>query len=223
MTARARLLVVVVLAAIVGGLISAPAYAASGADLVVGLSNKTDAKAGKRVSYIVTIKNKGPAKARQVVLKFKTSAALRSIKYKIKGGYCNRSSKQIRCFISSIKKGKTAVVTLSGVMPKKIKKGTPVTNKVTVTSHTHLLNRSNDVATDNYRMGIPRVTVVAQAPVASSPNKITQASNAAAKVFSFSRSAAGITYVVLAAGVLWFIVGLSIRKISRIRRGVTND
>jgi Domain of unknown function DUF11 len=222
MTARARLFVVVLIA-ILGGLISAPAYAASGSDLVVGLSNKTDAKAGKRVSYTVTIKNEGPSKARQVKLKFKTSAALRRIKYKIKGGYCNRSPKKIECFISSIKKGKTAVVTLSGIMPKKIKKGTPVTNKVTVTSHTHLLNRANDVATDNYQMGISRAVVVAPTPTPSSPNKIDQANSAAAKVFSFSESAVVITYVVLGAGLLWFIVGLSIRKISRIRRGVTND
>lgn len=222
MTARARLFVVVLIA-ILGGLISAPAYAASGTDLVVGLSNKTDAKAGKRVSYTITIKNDGPSKARQVKVKFQTSAALRRIKYKIKNGYCDRSPKQIRCFISSIKKGKTAVVTLSGIMPKKIKKGTPVTNKVSVTSHTHLLNRANDVATDNYQMGVPRTAPAAPAPAPSSPNKIKQASNAAAKVFSFSESAVGITYVVLGAGVLWFVVGLSIRKISRIRRGVTND
>jgi hypothetical protein len=154
-----------------------------------------------------------------VEIKFKTSTALRKIKYTIGSGYCSRSSKRINCFVSSIKNGRTVTATLSGIMPKKIKKGTPVTNKVTVTSRTHLLNTANDTANDNYQMGVPRVAPVVPSPSPSSGNKIVKAENAAAKVFSFSKGAVGITVVVFCAGVAWFVIGLTLRKISRARRG----
>lgn len=227
MTARSHLclLVLTVLLGtlISGAALSSPAYAASGTDLQVSLRNKAEPVAGKKISYVISIKNAGPAQADHVEIEFKTTAALDKITYSIDDGHCYRSPTQVECLMYVIKKGKTSTATITGVMPKKIAKGTAVTNTVTITSHTKLIKTADDAASDNYVYGMPKTPLVSPSASASPVTTIDKATNAAAKVFSFSRSAVTITYIVLGAGILWFIIGLTLRKVSRVRRGVPND
>ncbi len=188
---------------------AAPAHASSGADLVASLANQVDAKAGRRVAYTITVKNNGPAAAKHVKIKFTTSTALSKIKYKIASGGCHRHSKEVVCEVRRIKPGATLVATVSGVMPKKIKTGAAVSNKVTLASTTKLVNRGDDVATDDYRLGVPRTPVAASSPAA--PDKISRAAGMVATAFSISRSAVVVTIIALIGSALWFVIGLTAR------------
>ena len=89
----------VTLCAILAGslLAAAPAYAASTTDLTVKLTNSVDAVAGKRVTYRVVVTNRGPSKAKGVMITFVTSAKLGSVKYKISNGQCFLSPKRVHC------------------------------------------------------------------------------------------------------------------------------
>jgi uncharacterized repeat protein (TIGR01451 family) len=208
------MMAVIVLAAAVasGALIGAPAYAASTADLVVTLSNKVDAAAGKRVTYTVVVTNKGPSRATGVQIDFTTSAALSSVRYAIANGHCYRSPREVPChWYRSVKRGASVTVSISGVMPKAMAKGTPVTNTVTVHSNTKRINRANDRATDNYRLGISRVTapVVAPSPSTSSAGKLAQITKTAAKVADYTSHVALWTFIILGTAAMWFVIGLA--------------
>lgn len=205
----------VTLAAVLAGLLfaAAPAYAASTTDLTVSLTNKVDAVAGKRVTYHIVVTNQGPSKAKGVEITFATSAKLRSIKYKISNGHCTRSSKKVPChWYSSLAKGKSFKVTISGLMPKKMAKGTSVTNSVVVDSRTKRVNTGNDKATDNYRLGIPRITapVLAPSPSINPSGNLAKFTNAAAKVADYSSHVMVWTFIILGAAAIWFVLGLAL-------------
>lgn len=228
MTARARLATAALLGLLgTSVLTSSPAGAARAArpstDLAVELTNKADAKPGKKMTYTIVVRNNGKAAARRVRIDFKTSAGLKRIAYKISSGYCYHRPKETTCTFGTVKPGKTATVAITGVMSKKLKKGTAVTNKVTLASSTKLTNPADDVATDNFQIGVPRVAPAVPAPSPSTVNKITKFTNAAGKVFDLSKSVVNVTLIVLAAAILWFIVGLTLRHRSRLKRGITDD
>jgi hypothetical protein len=211
----------VTLAAVVAGslLAAAPAYAASTTDLTVSLTNKVDAAAGKRVTYTIVVTNHGPSKAKGVEIDFATSAKLGSVKYKISNGHCYRSPKEIPChWYSSLAKGKSFTVSVSGVMPKKMAKGSAVTNSVVVDSSTKRVNTSNDKATDNYRLGIPRVTapVLAPSPSIDPTSNLAKFTNTAAKVTDYTSHAVLWTFIILGAAVIWFAIGLAIHHRRRV-------
>jgi|GEM_PF-7076700 len=214
--ARRRLVAsLVTLAAVLAGslFVAAPAYAASTTDLKVSLTNKVDAVAGKRVTYRIVVTNMGPSKAKGVEIKFATSAKLRSIKYKISNGYCSRSPKKVLCHrYSSLRKGKSFSVTVSGVMPKKMARGTAVTNSVVVDSRTKRVNTGNDRATDNYRLGIPPVTapVLAPSPSINPTGNLAKFTNTAAKVANYSSHVMVWTFIILGAAAIWFAIGLAL-------------
>lgn len=132
-----------------------PAYASTPTDLSVKLTNAVDAKPGKRVSYLVVVHNNGPRTARRVQIDFTTSTSMRSVEYRITDGHCYRSPKETACiFYRDLKKGAAESVTISGVISKKLRKGTLVHNRVALTTATRLTHTSDDVATDDYRIGI---------------------------------------------------------------------
>jgi hypothetical protein len=198
--------------------VAAPAYASSSTDLTVSLANKVDAKPGKRVSYRVTVHNAGPSTAKKVQAEFVTTAALGSVQYSISTGRCIRSPKETACLFGTLKPGQTETVTISGVMPKKMAKGTSVNNKVTVLSNTHLTNTTNDVATDNYRIGMPRtVAGTSPSPSASTESKITKITNAATAAIKVTHKALLISIAALIAAVVWFVVGLTLKHRRRRR------
>ena len=89
-----------------------------------------------------------------------------------------------------------------------------------MTSSTTLFNRANDKASDNYQIGIPRV-VPKPTVAASAPNKIEEFNTATQKVFNLSQGAVRVTWIVLGAAILWFIIGLTWRHRSRARRGIS--
>ena len=205
----------VTLAAVLAGSLfaAAPAYAASTTDLRVSLTNKVDAVAGKRVTYHIVVTNSGSSKAKGVSITFTTSAKLRAIKYKISNGYCNRSPKKVHCQrYSSLRKGKSFTVTISGLMPKKMAKGTAVTNSVVVGSRTKRVNLGNDKATDNYNLGISRVTapVLAPSPSINPSGNLAKFTNAAAKVADYSSHVMVWTFIILGAAAIWFLIGLAL-------------
>jgi hypothetical protein len=225
MSARVRLIAATILGVLVAStsavLIAAPAQAATkSTDLRVTLVNKPDAVPGKKITYTIVVHNDGVHAAGRVRIDFKTSAALGKLKYKISKGRCSRSPKETTCLFGTIPVHKSATVRLTGVISKKLKKGTAVTNTVTVTSTTTLFNRANDKASDNYQIGIPRV-VPAPTVSASAPNKIEEFNTATQKVFNLSQGVVLVTWVVLGAAVLWFIIGLTWRHRSRARRGIS--
>lgn len=201
----------------------APAYASSSADLTVTLANKVDAKPGRRVSYQVVVRNKGPATAAGVRIDFTTSATLRSVTYRASKGRCHRSPRETVCTFGRIGAGTTATATISGIVPKKLRKGTPVINRVTVASNTRLVNPADDVATDNYRIGVPRAAPpVTPSPAPSGGDKIAAVTSAASKMLDYSRKAAVVTFAVLGASIAWFAIGLTLRRRTRARRAFTD-
>ncbi len=209
---------------VAGVVVAAPAYAASSTDLSVSLTNKVDAKPGKRVAYLVTVHNSGPSTAHKVRAEFVTTTPMKSVEYTISTGRCIRSPKETACLFGTLKSGQTETVTISGVMPKKLAKGTPVNNKVTVLSNTRLTNTANDVAVDNYRVGMPR-TVAAPLPKPSaSPEtqimKITNAANAAIRV---THKALIISMIALTAALVWFVIGLTLKHRRRRRTTALDD
>jgi hypothetical protein len=211
----------VTLAAVSAGsfLAAAPAYAASTTDLTVSLTNKVDAVAGRRVTYTIVVTNRGPSKAKGVEIDFATSAKLGSPAYKISNGHCYRSPSEIPChWYSSLGKGKSFTVTISGVIPKKMAKGTAVTNSVVVDSSTKRVNTANDKVTDNYRLGIPRVTapVLAPSPSINPTSKLAQFTNTAAKVTDYTSHAVLWTFIILGAALVWFVIGLAIHHRRRV-------
>ncbi|HKD97106.1 MAG TPA: hypothetical protein VKB69_05815, partial [Micromonosporaceae bacterium] len=219
----ARSLAVAVLAgmALTGTALPASAQAAAtSTDVSVQLTNAVDAQPGKRVSYQVLVHNKGPHTAKRVRIDFTTTASMKSIKYTIYNGHCHRAPRETTCvFYASLKSGASKAVTISGVISKKLKKGTPVTNRVRVTSGTHLTNVADDVATDNYRIGIPRVAAALPAPTPSERpgSKLLKINDATARVFGYGQSAVKLTFLVLAAAALWFALGLTLRHRKRRR------
>jgi uncharacterized repeat protein (TIGR01451 family) len=205
----------VTLAAVLAGSVfaAAPAYAASTTDLTVSLTNTVDAVAGKRVTYRIVVTNTGPSKAKGVEITFTTSAKLRSIKYKISNGHCSHSPKKVPChWYSSLRKGKSFTVIISGLMPKKMATGTAVTNSVVVDSRTKRVNTGNDRATDNYRLGIPRVTapVIAPSPSINPTGNLAKFTNTAAKVADYSSHIMVWTFIILGAAAIWFAIGLAL-------------
>ncbi len=231
MNARVRLAIaaLISLATVTGtaALIATPAEAAKGStDLIVTLANKPDAKPGKKITYTIVVRNEGKHAAARVQIVFKTSAGLKHLTYKISKGRCHRGPKRTTCLFGTVKAGKSATVRLTGTLSKNLKKGHKVTNNVTVASSTKLFNTFDDKATDDYQVGIPKVAPPSPSPSpspsASSANKIQQVGSATAKVFDLSRSAATFTWVILAAAVAWFAIGLALRHRSRARRGFTN-
>jgi hypothetical protein len=200
-------------------LAAAPAYAASTTDLTVTLTNKVDAVAGKRVTYRVVVTNRGPSKATGAMITFVTSVKLGSVKYKISNGHCFLGPKKVHCHrYASLKKGKSFTVSISGVMPKKMAKGTAVTNSVVVDSSTKRVNTSNDKATDNYRLGVPRVTapVVAPSPSIDPTSNLAKFTNTAAKVTDYTSHAVLWTFIILGAAVIWFAIGLAMHHRRRV-------
>ena len=194
--------------------------AATSTDVSVQLTNAVDAQPGKRVSYQVLVHNKGPHTAKRVRIDFTTTASMKSIKYTIYNGHCHRAPRETTCvFYASLKSGASKAVTISGVISKKLKKGTPVTNRVRVTSGTHLTNVADDVATDNYRIGIPRVAAALPAPTPSerTGSKLLKINDATARVFGYGQSAVKLTFLVLGAAALWFALGLTLRHRKRRR------
>jgi Domain of unknown function DUF11 len=205
--------------------LGSPAYASSSTDLGISLANKADAVPGKRVSYQIVVHNAGPATAQRVQIDFYTSTQLSSVEYVIStaaaGGHCYRSPKETACIFGTIKAGATQHVTISGVMPAKLAKGTTITNKVTLASDTALLNKANDVATDNYRIGIARVaaTPLAAASASVSPDsKLQKITSAASTAISLTHKALLASFLALGAAALWFSIGLTLRHRSRRKR-----
>lgn len=192
-----------------------PAYASTPTDLTIKLTNAVDAQPGKRVSYLVSMHNNGPRAARRVEIDFTTTTPMRSIEYRIHNGYCYRSPRKTVCaFYNSLKSGATKSVTISGVISKKLRKGTLVHNRVRITSATRLTHTSDDVATDDYRIGIPRaaVTPAPTPPPVNPRSKIMQIHDAAATVVDFGHSALVVTWAVIGAAALWFALGLTLRR-----------
>jgi uncharacterized repeat protein (TIGR01451 family) len=211
----------VTLAAILAGslLVATPSYAASTTDLTVTLANRVDAVAGKRVTYRIVVTNAGPSKAKGVEITFVTSAKLRSVKYKISNGHCNRGQKKVPChWYASLAKGKSFTVSISGVMPKKMAKGTAVTNSVAVDSRTKRVNTGNDKATDNYRLGVPRDTapVLIPSPSINPSGNLAKFTKAAAKVADYSSDIMLWTFIVLGAAAIWFVIGLALHHRRRV-------
>ncbi len=184
------------------------------------LTKKADALAGKRITYTVVVSNKGPAKATGVAISFTTSAALGKVRTKISHGSCDRGRKHTSChWFRSLAAGKSAKVTISGVMPKTMAPGTDVTNTVTVRSTTKRINKANDRATANYQLAIPSLPapVIAPSPSINPTGKLAKFTNTAAKVADFSTRVATWTVIILGAGLLWFIVGLALHHRRRVR------
>ena len=210
----------VALCAILAGslLAAAPAYAASTTDLTVKLTNSVDAVAGKRVTYRIVVTNRGPSKAKGVEITFVTSARLGSVKYKISNGHCSRGPKKVPChWYASLAKGKSFVVSISGVMPKKMAKGTAVTNSVVVDSRTKRVHTGNDKATDNYRLGVSRVTAPVLAPSSINPSgNLAKFTNTAAKVVDYSSHVMRWTLIILGAAAIWFVIGLALHHRRRV-------
>lgn len=211
---------VTVAAIVVGSLLAAaPAYAASTTDLTVSLKNPVDAVAGKRVTYSIVVTNRGPSKAKGVEIDFATSAKLGSVKYKISNGHCYRSPKEVPChWYGSLTKGKSFSVSISGIMPKKMAKGTAVSNSVVVDSTTKRVNTSNDKATDNYRLGIPRVTapILPPSPSINPTSNLAKFTNTAAKVTDYTSHAVLWTFIILGAAAIWFAIGLALHHRRRV-------
>lgn len=222
---RLRLLAVAV-AAVLGAFVAAPAYASTGADLTVRLSDKAGSdrgvQPGNRVTYRMTVFNKGPKAAKRVRVHFRTSAALRHIRYQISRGACDHRPGETVCSLGLLRRGRTVTVTISGVISKSLEPGDSVTNTVALSSSTHRLNKHDDVASDSYRISLPLLPPPGPEPTqtqALNPSgKIGQAAKYATKMFALSRAVAGLTLVVLAAGVVWFAAGLALRRRSRGRR-----
>ncbi len=208
-----------------GPLAATPAYASGSADLSVRLENKTDAVPGKRINYRVTVHNAGKTAASRVQIDFITSAALSSVTYSIKNGHCYRSPKETACvFYAALKPGASVSATISGVMPKKLTKGAAVSNRVTLASNTHLINTVDDRASDNYRIGIPRVLATPSASASvSSDSKLLKVTKTASRVLDYSKHALTITFFVLGAAFIWFGVGLALRRRARLARGDYGD
>ena len=220
-TRRRLVASLVTLGVVVAGslLTAAPAYAASTTDLTVTLTNRVDAVAGKRVTYRIVVTNRGPSKAKGVEVTFATSAKLGSVKYKISNGQCSRGPKKVPChWYGSLAKGKSFTLSISGVMPKKMAKGTAVTNSVIVDSRTKRVNTSNDKATDNYRLGVPRVTapVLAPSPSINPSGKLAKFTNTAAKVADYSTHVMFWTIIILGAAAIWFVIGLALHHRRRV-------
>ncbi len=204
--------------------VSAPAYASSSSDLSVSLSNKVDAKPGKRVSYRVTVHNAGPSTAEKVQAEFVTTQAMDSVEYAISSGRCIRSPKETACLFGTMKAGQTETVTISGVIPKKLTKGTAINNKVTVLSNTRLVNPANDVAIDNYRIGMPRPVVVPlPSPSVSAETKIEKISHAANQALQVTHKALIISMAALIAAALWFAIGLTVKHRRRRRTAALDN
>jgi len=200
-------------------LAAAPAYAASTTDLTVKLTNSVDAVAGKRVTYRVVVTNRGPSKAKGVMITFVTSAKLGSVRYKISNGQCFLSPKKVHCHeYPSLAKGKSFTVSISGVMPKKMAEGAAVTNSVVVDSRTKRVHTGNDKATDNYRLGVPRVTapVLVPSPSINPSGKLAKFTNTAAKVADYSSHVMLWTFIVLGAAAIWFVIGLALHHRRRV-------
>jgi hypothetical protein len=225
MHSAGRLGVIALLGGLLAGgtFLSAPAYAAASADLTVALSNKVDAKPGKRVKYEIVVHNIGPSTAQRVQIDFFTTAPLGSVEYAISSGHCYRSSKETACLFGTIASSKSATVTISGLMPKKMAKGTAVSNKVTVASNTHLINTADDVAIDNYQIGVARPVAqpVASPTPSTQGSKLARITHAAASAISVTDKALVISLAALAAALIWFVVGLTLRR--RHRRRATPD
>src|SRR5262245_27649021 len=103
--AATRALAVMVLAGLGLLAMGLPAYAATSTDLSVTLTN-TVATPGKRISYHVVVHNNGSHTARRVWADFTTSAAMKSITFKIHDGYCSRSPRETVCYWNeSVKAG----------------------------------------------------------------------------------------------------------------------
>jgi len=203
------------------GVLATPASAASKtADLSVTLTDK-NAKPGHRVSYIVKVTNHGPATAKRVNIDFTTNRALTAIHY---NGRCIPSTKETACLIGTLTSGHSFTTTLTGKLSKRLKKGTAVTNKVTVASDTHLSNKGNDAATDNFRIGMPKAAPVVAAPTPSAnPNsKLAQVTNAATETLNVTSSFLTWSIIALSAAALWFVIGLSWHAIKRRRRPMSD-
>lgn len=201
---------------------AAPTWAATpSADLGVKLTNKPDAVPGKRVTYQVTVTNNGKAPANRVQVDFTTTAALSNVSYSISNGHCYRSAKETAClFYAALKPGRSARVSISGVMPKNLKKGTPVTNRVSAKSSTKLTNTGDDHASDYYLIGVPRIVpVVNPSPTANAGSKITQIADTASHWLGYSKQALQLTFAVLGAAAVWFAIGLYMRRRQRLARG----
>lgn len=223
---RAARILAVLLTSVGLGLAAAPTWGSTpSTDLGVTLENKADAVPGKRVTYQVTVTNKGTATANRVQIDFTTTAALSGVTYSIRNGHCYRSAKETAClFWSSLKPGESAQVSISGVMPKPMKKGTPVVNRVTAQSSTKLTNTADDQATDNYQIGVPRIVPIANSsPTVNAQSKILQITDTASHWLGYSKQALQLTIMVLSAAAVWFAIGLYVRHRQRLARGDHGD
>lgn len=209
----------------VSGFAATPVHASGATDLSVKLSNKADAVPGKRVNYQVLVHNGGPRAAAGVQIDFITTAPLASVTYSIRNGHCYRSPTETACiFYPALKPGANATATISGIMPKKIPRGTTVTNKVTLASNTPLVNTTDDRASDVYQIGIPRTaTAPVPSPSASAGSKLVKITDTASRVFDYSKRAVTITFAVLAVALVWFVIGLYLRRRARLARGDFGD
>jgi uncharacterized repeat protein (TIGR01451 family) len=198
----------------VGVLLPAPTYAATGADLSATLTNKM-AVAGKRVSYVVVVTNHGPATARQVQIDFFTSKPLTSVQWSNKTGRCIRSAKETACLFGTLKPGQTAKATISGIVAKKLKKGTAINNRVVLGSDTHLINTANDTVTDNYKLGIATVLPSPSPSVIPGETKIDKITHVASDTLAVTHTALVWSLVALAGAALWFGVGLTLKARKR--------
>jgi hypothetical protein len=103
-------------------------------------------------------------------------------------------------------------------MPKKMANGTSVTNSVTVDSRTKRVHTGNDKATDNYRLGTPRVAapVLAPAPSINPSGKLAKFTNTAAKVADYSSHIMRWSFIILGAAAIWFVIGLALHHRRRV-------
>lgn len=205
-------------------LVGAPAAAASkSADLSATITN-SKAVPGHRVSYVIKVTNHGPSTAEQVQFDFFTSRALAHPDWKNPTGRCIRSPTETACLFGVLKPGETKEATISGVMSKKLKKGSSVTNKVVLGSNTHLTNTANDTVTDNFRIGIKPAVIAPPSPAASAnPNsKINQITNVASDAINVTNRALTWSIAALSAAFVWFAIGLTLRARKR-RRSSSPD
>lgn len=204
--------------------IGSPSFAsAATADLSATLTNKVTLP-GHRVSYVVEVTNHGPSTAKKVQIDFFTSQALQSVEWVNPGGRCIRSPSETACLFGTMKAGTTRKATISGVIPKKAKKGAAVTNKVVLGSDTHLTNTTNDTVTDNYRIGFAAVVPTPKpspSPSASTATKLDKITNVASDAINVTHTALTWSVVALGAAAAWFAVGLTLK--ARKRRGTPSQ
>jgi hypothetical protein len=198
----------------VGGPAPASAAVATGADLSATLTNRM-AVAGERVAYVVVVTNHGPATAHRVQFDFFTSSALGSVRWSNPAGRCIRGPKETACLVGTLKPGQSARATVSGIVSKKLAKGTPINNRVVLDSDTHLINTANDTVTDNYRLGIPTVVPSPSPSLAPAETKIEKIGHAASDTIAATHTALLWSVLTLGAAAVWFAIGLTLKARKR--------